>query len=83
MLSLKWFSTSLSCLLLVVAVVQAVSLQAVVRRGQVDGITYAGSSSGNDDCHVDGAAKYVRAVLTHTKADAKAIPTTEDVKRIE
>lgn len=44
---------------------------------------YAGSSTGNDACHVEGAAKYVRAVITHTKADADAIPTTEDVHRIE
>lgn len=41
------------------------------------------SRRGNDDCHIDGAAKYVRAVLTHRKADAEAIPTTEDVHRIE
>lgn len=46
-------------------------------------VSYSGSSSGNDACHVDGAAKYVRAVITHTKRDADAIPTTEDVHRDE
>ncbi|PWN33143.1 uncharacterized protein FA14DRAFT_161153 [Meira miltonrushii] len=50
--------------------------------------TYAISTSrsenaNNDECHIEGAAKYVRAVITHRKADAEAIPTTQNVHRIE
>lgn len=53
------------------------------RRQSLDPPYTGYSREGNDLCHVVGAAKYIRAVITHQLSDAKAIPTTDDVTRDE
>lgn len=71
-------SSLLSILLFatIICFIQTIQALPHLRRENEDG-------KGNDKCHIEGAQKYIRAVLTHRKSDAEAIPTTEDVRRIE